>query len=353
MIFDTKMIAHRNLVHTIATDREHIAPADLFSVIDIGSNNVKVVIFDVHGRQRAGEFNKEIRLGRGGNVHDPRKIDMTMRSVDGWFEQLKELQIPSSHIKVVATAAVREAEENGHNAFRRAYETYAGKKGWPVALHVLSHEEEAYYGVAGVISKTAGHLRESIVVEMGGASVQCSYVSHEERFLAGGRADELFLFQPYGVQHVRDFLPDMRAAYQEGLDKIEAIFRSFTAFHALQKNNALLNKDLIMTGGSFWKVQGLFFSDFGKRAAREVTVGEQELLGLLETVRGMSYDAVEGLGRSQFDNADAFLIPLITFKVLYETIAPRSVRIGNGALRDGIVEEMLRGYAGLPSSVDW
>lgn len=152
-----------------------IAPV---SVIDIGSNSIRLVIYEGLSRAPAILFNEKVMcgLGRGiattGRIHE----DAMERALSALarFRALSR-QSRATELYVLATAAAREAI-NGPDFIRRA-EAVLGTR-----IRLLSGEEEAYYSAMGIVS--GYHHADGVVGDFGGGSLELIEV--RERDTQGG-----------------------------------------------------------------------------------------------------------------------------------------------------------------------
>ncbi|PXA88014.1 exopolyphosphatase [Caulobacter sp. D4A] len=140
-----------------------IAPV---SVIDIGSNSVRVVIYEGLSRAPTVLFNEKVLCGLGKGLGSNGRMDD--EGVERALSSLKRFRALSSQAKatevyVLATAAAREAS-NGPDFIAQAEEIL----GQPIQL--LSGEEEARYSALGVIS--GFHDPDGIAGDLGGGSLE-------------------------------------------------------------------------------------------------------------------------------------------------------------------------------------
>lgn len=134
-------------------------------IIDIGSNSIRLVVFDGPERMPAILFNEKVMagLGRGlsrdGQIH----ADAIERAIGALrrFRLLAE-QMEVGDLRTVATAAVRDAV-NGQEVLDRIAAT-------GLAPEVLSGEEEARISAQGVLS--AIPQANGIVGDLGGGSLE-------------------------------------------------------------------------------------------------------------------------------------------------------------------------------------
>lgn len=147
-------------------------------VIDIGSNSVRLVVFEGLTRSPVPLFNEKILAGLGKNIGSSGKISREVMQVAGKavsrFHLLAQ-ELNVQHLHVLATAAVRDAI-NGQE-FMAGIEQILGQ-----SIQVISGEQEAQYAAYGVMS---GFLNpQGIVGDLGGGSVELVPVNGRD-ILAG------------------------------------------------------------------------------------------------------------------------------------------------------------------------
>ncbi|MAY63412.1 MAG: exopolyphosphatase [Rhizobiales bacterium] len=136
------------------------------SVVDIGSNSVRLVIYEALNRSPSVLFNEKVLCGLGkglasGNRMDEEAISRAINALRR-FRALSD-QARAREIHVLATAAAREAE-NGP-AFIEAAEDVLGCE-----IRVLTGVEEARFSALGIIS--GFHNPDGIAGDLGGGSLE-------------------------------------------------------------------------------------------------------------------------------------------------------------------------------------
>ncbi|AKI01103.1 exopolyphosphatase [Hoeflea sp. IMCC20628] len=135
-------------------------------VIDIGSNSVRLVIYEGLSRAPSVLFNEKVLCGLGKGLVATRRMDEAgiARALAALrrFRALSE-QARASEMHVLATAAAREAENGA--TFIAAAEAILDCR-----IRVLTGEEEARFSALGVIS---GHYKpDGIAGDLGGGSLE-------------------------------------------------------------------------------------------------------------------------------------------------------------------------------------
>ena len=144
------------------------------SIIDIGSNSIRLVIYEGIARSPTVLFNEKMLAGLGRGIVSTGRLDpeAVTRAVDEFrrFRALSE-QAGAEKLHVIATAAAREAQ-NGLDFIHRA-EQILGTE-----IQVLSGRQEAHYSALGVIS--GFHPADGIAGDLGGGSLELIDVRGEE-----------------------------------------------------------------------------------------------------------------------------------------------------------------------------
>lgn len=141
------------------------------AVIDIGSNSVRLVVYERKARTPTMLFNEKILAGLGRGVAATGKL--ADESVETALKALVRFRALIDHIgvletHVIATAAARDAE-NGEDFVSQVEKVVKAK------VRILNGHEEAYYSALGVIS---GFWRpRGMVGDMGGGSLELVQIS--------------------------------------------------------------------------------------------------------------------------------------------------------------------------------
>jgi exopolyphosphatase / guanosine-5'-triphosphate,3'-diphosphate pyrophosphatase len=158
-------------------------------IIDIGSNSIRLVIYDGPSRIPSILFNEKVMAGLGKGLAGTGRLDP--QAVERAFVALERFRLVTERIGVaqlhtVATAAVRDASNGGEFLDRAA--------GIGLDVTVLSGGEEAEMAGEGVIA--AFPWADGIVGDLGGGSLELARV-HD------GKVHERSSF-PLGVLRVAD-----------------------------------------------------------------------------------------------------------------------------------------------------
>jgi exopolyphosphatase/guanosine-5'-triphosphate,3'-diphosphate pyrophosphatase len=170
------------------------------AIIDIGSNSIRLVVYQGPARLPAILFNEKVLAGLGRGLAatgaiEPAGLALARTTLARFARLTREMDV--TRLRTVATAAVRDAT-NGRDLIDAATD---------VGLHVelLSGEQEALAAGSGVLS--AIPEADGIVGDLGGGSLELVRVQ-------GGRLGERVSF-PLGVLRI----PGLRARGQGAFEK--------------------------------------------------------------------------------------------------------------------------------------
>jgi exopolyphosphatase / guanosine-5'-triphosphate,3'-diphosphate pyrophosphatase len=148
-----------------------IAPV---SVVDIGSNSVRLVVYEGLSRSPTILFNEKVLCGLGRGIALTGRMDeaSVVRAL-GALHRFRALsdQARASTMYILATAAAREAS-NGTDFIHQA-ETILGRK-----VRVLSGEEEARFSALGIVS--GFFSPDGIAGDLGGGSLELIDIKGKE-----------------------------------------------------------------------------------------------------------------------------------------------------------------------------
>ena len=139
-------------------------------VIDIGSNSVRLVVFDGAARSPAYFYNEKVMAGLGAGMDqtgrlNPEGRERALAAIRRFVGLARGMDILP--LTAVATAAVRVAEDG--DEFRREVEHETGQ-----IIHVVDGEEEARLSAQGVLLGWPD--AEGLVCDIGGSSMELARV---------------------------------------------------------------------------------------------------------------------------------------------------------------------------------
>jgi len=140
-------------------------------VVDVGSNSVRMVVFDGAARSPAYFFNEKIMCGLGAGMSETGRLNPEgrVRALNALrrFAQLA-IAMETGPLTCVATAAVREAADG--DDFQREVEAETGLKLW-----IIDGREEARLSAQGVLLGWPGAY--GLVCDIGGSSMELAEIN--------------------------------------------------------------------------------------------------------------------------------------------------------------------------------
>ncbi|MFB0874399.1 MULTISPECIES: Ppx/GppA family phosphatase [unclassified Sphingobium] len=173
------------------------------AIIDIGSNSVRLVVYDGPRRIPFILFNEKVMAGLGASLArtgaiEPEAMERGLRAIGRFAHLCRSMKV--ADIRCVATAAVRDAT-NGAEFIARA-------EALGLSVELLSGGQEAIGAAMGVLSGIPD--ADGIVGDLGGGSLELARIR--------GGAVEQTISLPLGVLR----LPQIRAKGPRALERLVA-----------------------------------------------------------------------------------------------------------------------------------
>ena len=289
------------------------------AVIDIGSNSVRLVVYEGPPRAPAVIFNEKVPAGLGRGLSTDGRI--APEDAERGLIALRRYALLAQHMEVenlqcVGTAAVRDAT-NGADFI-------AGAADAGLTIRLLSGEEEALAAGCGVLSAIPD--AHGIAVDLGGGSLELAEV-------AGGRVGRCASF-PLGVLR----LPALR---KDGQQPFERAVRKMLKGAGWPGN--LTGLPLYLVGGS-WRALSRLDLELTKdplAVLDQHTLPRSALRRLLRATKRLSVEelkAIPGMAANRavtLPDAAALLAALVTI------IDVPEMTISSSGLREGLLYQAL------------
>ncbi len=286
-------------------------------VVDVGSNSIRLVVFDGAARSPAYFYNEKIMAGLGQDMATTGRLNPA--GVERGFNALCRFAALARGMDImpvtcVATAAVREAEDGP--AFQQRVERETGLK-----LHVIAGEEEARLSAQGVLLGWPDAV--GLVCDIGGNSME---VAEVEQGKVGQRASSQL--GPFRLQQV--------AGGKSGLKKhIRAIMAE------LAEKMGTHHQRLYLVGGSWRAIARLDMErrQYPMTVLHEYRMTPQDVARTIEWIG--ETDLNELRSRVGISSSRMELVPLAS-QVLSEmvsTFAPEELAVSSYGIREGLLYE--------------
>ncbi len=312
-------LAARNFESVMA--QKHIA------IVDIGSNSIRMVVYDGLNRTPVAIFNEKAvcALGQGLQASgrlNPQGRDLAL-SVLGRFVRLaRAMQV--SVLDILATAAVREARDG--KAFVQAVERRCG-----IGVTVLSGEDEARLAAMGVLCSTPG--ADGMVADLGGGSL-------EVVALDGGKFAGPFATFPLGVLRLWEASGGVRPVAEE---LVAAEFAKVDWW------GMTTGRPLYAVGGAWRALARLCIAQTGHplHVLDNFTLQASEALQLTELIARQSRKSLEKVPRLSKKRLLHLPMAAVLLEKVIETVRPSQLVFSVYGMREG------QFFKRLPPEVQW
>lgn len=288
------------------------------AVIDIGSNTVRLVIYAGSRRAPNVWLNEKVtaKLGRDlvstGRMPD-KAMDMALSGLARFALILTDIGV--SNVQVVATAAVRDAE-NGPEFLEKV-------RALGLDPRLLSGEEEASISAYGVIGAFPG--ARGIVADLGGGSLELVAIGD------GACHDGLSL--PLGTLR----LPALR-------EKGEAAFRKAVAKEISVAEWAKEQSGPLYLVGGTWRAFGAFSmyrSKYPLSDPQAYTLDNVEAEKVAKKMMGMAPGQLSSISGISSSRAAGLPDAAAMLRVILSTLKPDGIVISSWGLREGLLFQQL------------
>ncbi|MDI3335227.1 Ppx/GppA family phosphatase [Defluviimonas aestuarii] len=288
-------------------------------VVDVGSNSVRLVVFDGAARSPAYFYNEKIMAGLGQGLAETGRLNPTGRAralaaLKRFAALAKGMELPS--LSCVATAAVREAEDGPE--FQAEVERETGLKLW-----VIDGLEEARLSAQGVL--LGWPEAEGIVCDIGGNSMELAEVS-------GGKVGRRVTspLGPFRLQQIKGGKKGLQAYIKETVEKLAAEIGTG-------------HERIYLVGGSWRAIARL---DMEHRAYPMTVLHEYRMKpqALLQTLHWIGESDMNDLrAKTGTSAARMELVPLATqvLRQLVLTFRPKEIDVSSYGIREGLLYEQM------------
>ena len=288
-------------------------------VVDIGSNSVRLVVFDGAARSPAYFFNEKIMCALGAGMSKTGRLNPEGRArALAAMRRFRHLGdgIGTGPLTAVATAAVREAADGP--AFCADVERETG-----IRIHVIDGQEEARLSAQGVLLGWPGSY--GLVCDIGGSSMELAEIDGGQ---VGGR-----LTSSLGPLKLRDLKGGKKARKALIRDRIAEM----RAALGEQKNR------LFLVGGSWRAIAKL---DMARRGYPLHVLHEYRMTpkAVRETAKFIQkHDAEDLRARAGVSSSRMALVPYAVevLREITRSFKPRDIALSSYGIREGLLYEQM------------
>ncbi len=303
-------------------DRHTATPLGRIAVVDVGSNSLRLVVFERLGASLLPLLNEKVMcalgrdIARTGRLH-PDGVELAFANLQRFVALARALKV--DHLAIIATAAVREASDG--EAFAAEAERQCG-----VPVRIIAGSEEARLSAAGVL---AG-IREAdgVVGDLGGGSVELVQVDSAARQPIGAGVS-----LPLGPLRLAE-LDDNRKAVAETIE------RGIAGAPVLRE---AAGKSLYLVGGAWRAIARLHMEQthYPLHIIHEYTIARRQAEGFLEMMAGQSRRSLERIASISRRRLDVVPIAATILRKLIAAGRPERIVFSAFGLREGYADGLL------------
>ncbi|WP_208350739.1 Ppx/GppA family phosphatase [Pseudaestuariivita rosea] len=288
-------------------------------VVDVGSNSVRLVVFDGAARSPAYFYNEKIMCALGAGLSDTGRLNPEGRvralAALQRFQRLAE-GMGITPLTAVATAAVREAEDGPD--FREEVLLKTGLKLW-----VIDGEEEARLSAQGVLLGWPGAY--GLVCDIGGSSMELAEISD-------GRVGKR-VSSNLGPLKLRDIKGGKKGRKAHITDTLKQLHEKLGP----QSNR------LFLVGGSWRAIARIDMErqNYPLHVLHEYRMSRRAVNETLDYIA--RHDLDELRSRCGISSARMSLVPIAgeVLKQLVREFKPRDIAISSYGIREGMLYEQM------------
>ncbi len=290
-------------------------------IVDIGSNSVRLVIYDGARRSPTAFFNEKILCGLGrGLTTTGRMSEASIGRALVALMRFREMadQIGATKVYAIATAAAREAK-NGPDFIRNA------KKALKVPIRVLSGREEARLAAMGVLSGHPG--ANGIIGDLGGGSLELTVMRN------GEMAEGITL--PLGPLRLMDMSEGSPEKSREIIEE---------AFGKLDFLDGLEDQEFFAVGGTWRNLARLHMAqiDYPLSVLHNYRIPFRQACDIGHLVSGLSAASLRDVHAISANRAETLPYGAMVFEQLLKRTKVREVVISAYGVREGLVFSKLK-----------
>ena len=288
-------------------------------VVDVGSNSVRMVVFDGAARSPAYFYNEKILCGLGKGLAETGRLNPEGRlRALGALKRFALLAVGMEvhNLTVVATAATREATDGPDFQAEVLRET--GLKLW-----VVDGDEEARLSAQGVLLGWPD--AKGVVCDMGGNSMELACIANGK---VSRRATSPL--GPFRLQQIKGGPKERQEHIAKVLKTLQATIRSE-------------GERIYLVGGSWRTIARL---DMDRRGYPLTVLHEYRMTphGLLDTIEWiLASDLALLRARTGTSSERMELVPLAceVLRALIQTLKPSEIDVSTYGIREGLLYEVM------------
>lgn len=285
-----------------------------YAVIDIGSNSVRMVIYDIDHLPCEQVFNEKVYCALGRDLAttgslNPDGVEVALKAIHGFYLIAEAQKVKT--IVAVATAAVRDAHD-GPDFIANI------RKVCGLMIRTLSGDEEATYAARGVLALDPN--AKGFVGDFGGGSLEFARIGD------GTISDTISL--PLGAFRVQAMGDRAELELTTLLQHHVATFRGLPALHAI--------------GGSWRGLAQAYMRELGPvRELQGYAIPSSSMIEFCQRIEHTSLEDLRKIHRFEGHRAGLAGISAMVLRLVLRQMGPSIFVTSLAGVRDGMVHEFL------------
>jgi exopolyphosphatase/guanosine-5'-triphosphate,3'-diphosphate pyrophosphatase len=284
----------------------------LLGIVDIGSNSVRFVVFDLSSGMPVYYFNEKVMCGLASRLTEtgmlcPDAKPRALRAISRFKVLADRMELP---LHAIATAALRDAQDG--EDFRQEILNITG-----LDVKIISGVEEARLAAQGVCFGMPDAT--GLVADLGGGSLELSQVANG--VVKAG--DSL----PYGILR---FVPEIQASLKDRLRDVEVI-----------QSIAGSKQNLYLVGGSWRAIAKIHMAhvDYPIPVVNDYTLSQAEALKTIDWIQKSTLDDMP----VKLSSVRLSALKPATFilRELIECLDPKTIVFSALGVREGMLVDIL------------
>lgn len=299
--------------------------SEKIAVVDIGSNSVRLVVYDGLKRIPIPLFNEKVLCGLAKGMGKTGKLNhegalLAEKSIGRFAVISKSMKVNSIH--ALATSAVRDATDG--KDFIDLIEKKHGIK-----IKIVSGEDEAKFSTLGVLASISDP--DGIVGDLGGGSLEISYadIKSNEKFVAEG-------FQSFPIGPLR-----LKSQVEGNRAKASEIIDSFIKEAAIIKKHQ--GKNFYAVGGGFRALGKLHIErkNYPLKVLHNYSVATNDFKETVEMIAKMPPSKIKAMHKIPENRIDTIAFTSLVAERIIANLKPKNFIFSVQGLREGYLFDKL------------
>jgi exopolyphosphatase/guanosine-5'-triphosphate,3'-diphosphate pyrophosphatase len=317
-------------------DPDPLATAERIGVIDVGSNSLRLVVFERLGAAVFPLFNEKVMCGLGRGIAstgrlNPEGVALALVNLRRFVAFARAIAV--HHLAVLATAAVRDASDG---------EVFAAEveRQCRVQVKTIDGAEEARLSAAGVLAGIPD--ADGIVADLGGGSVELVRVGPGALDFITGATGQIGrgISLPLGPLRLAEF-GDRGKGLSETIDRVLA---------GASVLRTAAGRKLYLVGGAARAIARLHMehTQYPLHIIHRYTISRREAEGFLDIIGRQSRKSLERITTISRRRLDVVPLAALVLRKLITLAGPQSVVFSALGLREGYAYGLIPAEERLP-----